>query len=324
MITSDHICVQPVHDDLLLQHDVSLRLVRFDLAHPMVGGNKWYKLQQNLTLAREQGATRLLSFGGAYSNHIYALAAAGAESGFDTCGVIRGELVTPLNATLAFARARGMQLIPVSRTDYRRRSDQDFVDELRQLYGPFYLIPEGGANEAGVRGCQAMATELAARVPDLDNCEIALACGTGTTLAGLLSGLRLLRRSRLSSLPPSVLTPQTAVPRPFVRGIAVLKGADFLRADINSWLARLDSSTTDQDWCLETAYHGGGYARAGQDLLDFVANFQRMHDIPLEPVYTGKLLQALYKRIAAGLYAPGSRLLALHTGGLRPAADAVW
>lgn len=334
MITSDQICVQRVHDECLLQHDVSLRLVRFDLAHPVVGGNKWYKLQQNLMLAREQGATRLLSFGGAYSNHLYALAAAGAEAGFDTLGVIRGELVTPLNSTLAFARARGMKLLPVSRTDYRRRSDQDFVDALQRRHGPFYLIPEGGANEAGVRGCQAMATELAARVPDLDSCEIALACGTGTTLAGLLSGLRLLRRSGVFSLPSSEqpfseqsFSEQSSAviaPSPFVRGIAVLKGADFLRADINAWLARLNSTATGNDWCLETDYHGGGYARAGRDLLDFVSDFERRHNIPLEPVYTGKLLQALYIRIAEGRYAPGSRLLALHTGGLRPATDALW
>lgn len=316
MIASNQICVQPVHDDFLLRHDVSLRVIRFDLAHPVVGGNKWYKLQRNLALAREQGATRLLSFGGAYSNHIHALAAAGAEAGFDTVGIIRGELVLPLNSTLAYARARGMQLIPVSRVDYRRRSDQDFLDNLHRRHGPFYLIPEGGANEAGVRGCQQMATELAARVPDLDRCEIALACGTGTTLAGLLSGLRVLR--------PVLSPPDTATPRPFVRGIAVLKGADFLRTDIRHWLMRLGATGYSGDWALETDYHGGGYARAGQELLDFVSQFESAHNIPLEPVYTGKMLQALYKRIGEGLYAPGSRILALHTGGLRTVASTVW
>lgn len=309
MITSDQICVQPVFDDCLRARDVSLQIVRFDLAHPVVGGNKWYKLQYNLAQARDQGATRLLSFGGAYSNHIYALAAAGAEAGFETVGIIRGELVLPLNSTLAFARAKGMQLVAVSRADYRRRADNDFINELRRQFGPFYLIPEGGANAAGVRGCETMATVLAELIPDLHACEIALACGTGTTLAGLLSGLNSLPGYRASGA------------RPFVRGIAVLQGADFLREDIRRWLTTLGFAATDQDWCLETGYHGGGYARADQQLQDFVADFQRVHHIPLEPVYTGKLVQALYHRIKEGRYPPGSRLLALHTGGLRPAVN---
>ncbi|WP_339859352.1 1-aminocyclopropane-1-carboxylate deaminase/D-cysteine desulfhydrase [Pseudohongiella acticola] len=306
MHTSNQICVQTVDDEFLRSHDVSLRVIRFDLAHPVVGGNKWYKLQHNLALARVQGATRLLSFGGAYSNHIYALAAAGADAGFDTLGVIRGELVTPLNSTLAFARSQGMQLIPVSRADYRRRSEADFLLQLQQQYGPFYLIPEGGANAAGVQGCEQMAFELAQRVPDLAHCEIALACGTGTTLAGLLRGLEALcHRRELAS-------------QPFTRGFAVLKGAGFLRHDIRHWLSGEDVTPSDERWALETEYHGGGYARAGQGLLDFIASFQLRHNIPLEPVYTGKLLQALYQRIEAGHYAPGSRILALHTGGLRP------
>lgn len=316
MITSNQICIQPVQDPLLASRDISLQVVRFDLAHPVVGGNKWYKLQHNLALARAQGATRLLSFGGAYSNHLYALAGAGAEAGFATIGVIRGELVTPLNATLAFARQQGMQLIPVSRTDYRRRGDQDFLADLQHQLGPFYLIPEGGANAAGVLGCQDMAAELMARVPDLHCCEIALACGTGTTLAGLVSGLRRLRSD--------AQVPGTHTAIPFVRGFAVLKGADFLRTDIRRWLARMGSSATDADWCLETGYHGGGYARTSQDLRAFVEQFGRRQEIPLEPVYTGKLLQALYQRINAGLYAPGSRILALHTGGLRLPPDPLW
>lgn len=305
MITSDQICVQPVFDDCLRARDVSLQIVRFDLAHPVVGGNKWYKLQHNLAQARDQGATRLLSFGGAYSNHIYALAAAGAEAGFETVGIIRGELVSPLNSTLAFARASGMQLVPVSRADYRRRADNDFINELRRQFGPFYLIPEGGANDAGVRGCETMASVLAELIPDLHACEIALACGTGTTLAGLLSGLNMLPGHRASG--------------PFVRGIAVLKGAEFLREDIRRWLTMIGSGATEHNWCLETGYHGGGYARADQALKEFVADFEHVHNIPLEPVYTGKLLQALYHRINEGRYPPGSRLLALHTGGLRPA-----
>jgi len=309
MITSANICVQSINDDFLQSRGVSLRVVRFDLAHPVVGGNKWYKLQRNLALARDQGVTRVLSFGGAYSNHIYALAAAGAEAGLDTVGIIRGELVMPLNSTLSFARANGMQLVPVSRPDYRRRADPDYIDALRGQYGPCYLIPEGGANEAGVRGCQEMAGVLGALIPDLDGCEIALACGTGTTLAGLVSGLRLLRAHH------------NAAARPFVRGVAVLKGAGFLRQDIRRWLACVGSSDTDEDWGLETDYHGGGYARADQGLLDFVAQFGRVHDIALEPVYTGKLLHALYQRIGDGHYPAGSRIVMLHTGGLRAGPD---
>jgi 1-aminocyclopropane-1-carboxylate deaminase len=210
---------------------------------------------------------------------------------------------------IRFARANGMQLVPVSRPDYRRRADPDYIDALRGQYGPCYLIPEGGANEAGVRGCQEMAGVLGALIPDLDGCEIALACGTGTTLAGLVSGLRLLRAHH------------NAAARPFVRGVAVLKGAGFLRQDIRRWLACVGSSDTDEDWGLETDYHGGGYARADQGLLDFVAQFGRVHDIALEPVYTGKLLHALYQRIGDGHYPAGSRIVMLHTGGLRAGPD---
>lgn len=307
LIQPDHIILQTVHDPYLQARDISLRVLRLDLAHPVLGGNKWYKLNNNLQLARSEHARRLLTFGGAYSNHVYAFSAAAAAEGFESLAVIRGELVEPLNSTLAFASRQGTQLISVSRGDYRRRHDPDYIKQLQEQYGPFYLIPEGGANVAGVSGCEAIAELLISRVDDLPCCEIVLACGTGTTLAGLVAGLSRSQREG------------AAMPR--VRGFAVLKGADFLRNEISHWLQRLDCPSDAIEWVLETNYHGGGYARADTALLEFIEHFSRCHDIPLEPVYTGKLLYGVYQRIAAGHVARGSKLLMLHTGGLRMAVE---
>lgn len=307
MIEPEQIIVQTIDDPYLRTRDISLRVVRLDLAHPVLGGNKWYKLKNNLQLARSEHARRLLTFGGAYSNHIYAFSAAAAAQGFESLAVIRGELVEPLNATLAFAARQGTQLIAVSRSEYRRRHDPDFIMQLQDRYGPFYLIPEGGANVAGVSGCEAIAELLISRVDDLPCCEIVLACGTGTTLAGLVAGL-----SRHQS--EGVATPR-------VRGFAVLKGADFLRNDIGDWLQRLHCPTGVIEWALETGYHGGGYARSDAALLAFIKHFSHYHNIPLEPVYTGKLLYGVYQHIAAGHVARGSQLLMLHTGGLRAAVE---
>lgn len=287
-----------ISDDVLLAHDIRLQVLRLDLADPALGGNKWFKLQRNLTLARAQKADTVLSFGGAYSNHLYALAEAGYRYGFRTIGVIRGELAEPLNATLRYADSRGMQLIPVSRSDYRRRNEPGFADELLgERKEGVMVIPEGGANLAGVQGCQALAQLLVQRIGDLDGVEVCIACGTGTTMAGLLAGLQHAGC--------------------FVRGFAVLKGGEFLRAEIAGWLQLQGADMSSQPWALETAYHFGGYARRPSQLTDFIRQFEIQHGIPLEPVYTGKLMAAVYQRIREGLYPPGSRLVVMHTGGLQ-------
>jgi len=287
-----------IADDVLLAHDIRLQVLRLDLADPALGGNKWFKLQHNLALAKTQGADTLLSFGGAYSNHLYALAEAGFRYGFRTIGVIRGELSEPLNPTLRYVQSRGMQLIPVSRSDYRHRNECGFADALLGGYRKgVMVIPEGGANLPGVQGCHALAHLLVERVADPDGVEVCLACGTGTTMAGLLAGLQ-----------------HTGC---FVRGFSVLKGGDFLREEITGWLQRQGADISSRRWALETDYHFGGYARRPSQLTDFIRQFEAQHDIPLEPVYTGKLMASVYQRIREGLYPPGSRLVVMHTGGLQ-------
>jgi 1-aminocyclopropane-1-carboxylate deaminase len=298
--------IQTINDPLLLRRQIDLRVARLDLLHPVLGGNKWFKLIPNLQLARATGARTLLSFGGAYSNHIHALAAAGALSGFQTIGIIRGEIPEPLNPTLAFARGQGMTLVPVSRSEYRLRHNPGYLADLLKRFGSdVFPIPEGGANLSGVRGCREIANVLSGVIPDLHESELVLACGTGTTLAGLVAGLQSLQSGR---------NPVATVGQ--VRGFAVLKGADFLRDDVKAWLQRLDVDP-DSGWSLETDYHCGGYARCPPHLESFIDSFRERHGIPLDPVYTGKLAWAVYTRIEQGGWAPGSRIILLHTGGMQ-------
>lgn len=304
LLDTTAIKLQTVRDPVLEQRGIELCVVRLDLLHPFLSGNKWFKLRRNLESARSVDATTLLSFGGAYSNHIHALAAAGKLFDFQTIGIIRGELTSPLNPTLSFAQQQGMTLVPVSRLEYRQRHDPVYLTQLQARFGAqTHLIPEGGANLEGVKGCADIAHLLIQRVPDLTGWEIQLACGTATTLAGIVAGLQKL-------LPHN---------KPRVRGFAVLKGAHFLGNDIGSWLSRMGADST-AGWTLETDYHFGGYAKCPGALEQFIKRFEAMHKIPLEPVYTGKLMAAIYQRAQSGAWPHGSRLLVLHTGGLQARA----
>lgn len=279
-------------------------MLRLDLADPLLNGNKPFKLFPNIELARRLGYQTLLSFGGAWSNHIHALAEAGRRSGFRTIGVIRGDDGAPLTQTLTFAQSCAMTLVAVSRQDYRLRHDPEFIDSLRRRFGDFYLIPEGGANLVGVAGCKTLAQvaqhSLSGRAVD----EIVLACGTGTTLAGLAAGLG------------SSASAHTFA-APHVRGIAVLKGAGFLRAQIKDWLELITLADTTDSWTLETDYHCGGYARFPAYLSQFMVEFEARHSILLDPVYTSKALFAVYQRVQQGLYPRGTSVLVIHTGGLQ-------
>lgn len=276
---------------------VELAIWRLDLFDAAAPGNKLFKLAENFRRARAAGHTRVLSFGGAYSNHLHALARLGATAGFDTVGIVRGEASSADNPTLRDARAAGMQLHFVDRESYRRKHESAFAAELQQRFGPCYIVPEGGANAAGVWGCRVLGETIRAGLwgaaPDL----VALPCATGSTLAGVVAGLD----GYCETL-----------------GIAVLKGAGFLSAAVREGLAAV-AATQCTRWSLDLDAHGGGYARADAQLLAFVADFTRRTGVPIEPVYTGKMLQALYRRIDAGAFPRGTRLLALHTGGLQGA-----
>lgn len=274
-------------------------MLRLDLLHPQISGNKWFKLRLNLQAARERGYDTVLSFGGVYSNHLHALAAAGKMQGFKTIGVVRGEPVVPINATLTFAREHGMELYHVTRADYRNKSDPAFLASLQERFGEFFLIPEGGANIAGVQGCADIAGLLhwsapAAATSSRSERVVALACGTGTTLAGLLLGRKVDYR---------------------ILGVSALKG-DFLENDVRKALQNCGVADPG-NWRITEEWHGGGFARFSPELLDFIQDFRRRTGIPLEPVYTGKLLLGLYRMMERGEFPRGTEIIAIHTGGLQ-------
>jgi len=287
--------LQPLAHPTAERHGVRLLLWRDDLLHPDLPGNKARKLKYNLLAAREQGHTRLLTFGGAYSNHLAAVAAAGRLFGFETIGLVRGEEHQPLNPTLARCQADGMHLHYLDRTTYRHRAEPEFLAQLQQQYGPAYLLPEGGTNALALRGIAELIGELRQNT-DFD--AVAVAAGTGGTLAGLALGLA------------QAQYPARAV------GVAALKGADFLRAEIDA-LTQAAAGLTLTNYELHTGYHFGGYAKLPAELRQLIQQFEADFGVLLDPIYTSKLLAGVLDLIAQGHFARGSTVVAVHTGGLQ-------
>lgn len=287
--------LQLIPHPIATSRGVRLLLWRDDLLNPDLPGNKARKLKYNLVAAREQGHTRLLTFGGAYSNHLAAVAAAGRLHGFETVGLVRGEEHTPLNPTLARCVADGMQLHYLDRTTYRRRAEPEFLAEIQQQFGPTYLLPEGGTNTLALRGVAELIGELRQHT-DFD--AVAVAAGTGGTLAGLALGLA------EADYPARAL------------GIAALKGASFLQTEVDA----LTQATIDQtlpNYELHLDYHFGGYAKLPPELRTFIQQFEVEFGVLLDPIYTGKLLVGVLDLIERGHFAPGSTVVAVHTGGLQ-------
>jgi 1-aminocyclopropane-1-carboxylate deaminase len=282
--------LQPLSDPLLIRQGITLYLKREDLLHPAISGNKWRKLKYNLQAAQAQGKTMLLTFGGAYSNHIAAVAAAGQEYGFATLGFIRGEEHLPLNPTLALAAALGMQLHYLDRESYRGKSEPGFQQALQQQYPQAYLLPEGGTNELAVQGCTEIVGEIT-----LPYQVLCCAVGTGGTLAGIIAGLAGEKQ---------------------VIGFPALKGGDLLAPAI-SRLVESYAGCDYPNWRLETAYHFGGYAKLKPELIRFLQDFKQQHQVALDPVYTGKMMYGLFDLIRQGHFKPGTTIVALHTGGLQ-------
>jgi 1-aminocyclopropane-1-carboxylate deaminase len=281
--------IQEIKDALLLKHGLRVFIKREDLNHPYVTGNKWWKLKYNLAEAIKQKKDTLLTFGGAYSNHIYATAAAAMEVGMKCIGVVRGEETLPLNPTLSFAVSCGMQLHYVSREDYRKKNNSEFVRELQNLFGDFYLIPEGGTNELAVKGVIEFAHLLEAEF-DFDYC--CLPVGTGGTMAGMISGL---------SANKNLL------------GFSALKSGDFLIDEIKKYL----QVKNENNWQLITDYHFGGYAKTTNALLQFMHDFKERNHISLDFIYTAKMMYGLYDLIRKEKFKKGSVILCVHTGGMQ-------
>jgi 1-aminocyclopropane-1-carboxylate deaminase len=284
----------------------NIAVARLDLGNPPAGGNKYFKLKANLELAQSQGIRRLVTFGGAWSNHIHALAAVGRETGIETVGIIRGEETQTLCATLLDARNWGMNLVFVSRSEYRRRHEADYVHALQKQYSPCMVIPEGGANDAGVEGCVGIPALLGEHLQPRG--LVALACGTGTTMAGVARGLP----ASCSAL-----------------GIAVLKGHRSLEPDISRAIAAIATiAATDAEqhlnWRIDHRWHCGGYARVSAQLKQFILTFEAIQGIPLDPVYTGKMMYGLHQLRACGEISAVQSVLALHTGGLQGRRGYTW
>ncbi|MFF0010063.1 1-aminocyclopropane-1-carboxylate deaminase/D-cysteine desulfhydrase [Streptomyces sp. NPDC005374] len=279
--------LQELSDPRFARHGLRLLLKRDDLIHPDLVGNKWRKLAPNLTVAAGRG---LVTFGGAYSNHLRATAAAGRLLGLPTVGVVRGQELAdrPLNPSLARCTADGMRLHFVDRSTYRGKAEPDILARVLRAADAedMHVVPEGGSNAPAVRGCRALGEELAGRAD-----VVAIACGTGGTLAGLAAGL---------------------APHQRCLGFPVLKGG-FLTADIQSLQQRAFGGPRG-DWTLDDRFHFGGYARTTPELDAFAEDFENRHGLPVERLYVAKLLYGLVALAEEGVFARGKTLAAVVTG----------
>lgn len=287
--------------NVLAAYGIELLVRRDDLLDSQLSGNKFYKLFFNLHEAKKHGQSRLLSFGGAYSNHLHALAAAGQRYGFKTIGVVRGERPAQLSPTLTDAQNWGMQLVFISRREYGDKHETQILEILRNQLGDFYWIPEGGANLAGARGMQLLGASLEQQL-NADYTAVCLPCGTGTSLAGLAAGI--------ANKKPAL-------------GFSVLKGEGGLGRDIARSYQQLadnlvDNKTSAGNWRLISGFHARGYAKKHPDyLFRFWQSFEQETGVPLDPVYTLKMIWGIHCLAQQRYWSPGSRVIAIHTGGLQ-------
>ena len=274
---------QEISLPLLKEKDIRLFVKRLDKVHPFISGNKWFKLKYNLIEAKKLGYKILLTFGGAYSNHIAATAFSAKEKGFKSIGIIRGEAHLPLNPTLRFAKENGMKLQYVARSAYREKTTPEFLEQLKAQFGDFYLIPEGGSNELAIQGTAEILEEN-----DTQD-YICCAVGTGGTIAGIINA---------------------STDKQTVIGFSAIKGIDALEKDIKNW-------TTKNNYKFINTYVGSGYAKVNEELVKFINEFNITHDIPLDAIYTGKMMMGILDLVAKDYFPRGSSILAIHTGGLQ-------
>ena len=297
-----NIPLQGVNDAITKQFGVHLFVLRLDLVHPEISGNKVFKLKYNLLEAEKAGAKTLLTFGGAFSNHIAATAAAGKKYDFKTIGIIRGEEHSELNPTLKFATDCGMKLEYVSRTFYQNKKELYEFASKQFEKEKIYFIPEGGSNALGVLGCQEITKFIA-----IDFDYVCCACGTGATMAGVIK---------------SVKNNQKAI------GFQVLKADGYIKKEVSNWLTdsigEQESAIQNQEkysvqnnWSINEEYHFGGYAKINEELIEFIKQFEQNNTIPLDYVYTGKMMFGVYDLISKGFFKSGKTVIAIHTGGLQ-------
>ncbi len=277
---------QKVELPILNDKKVTLYMKREDQLHSFISGNKFRKLKYNIEAAKKAGLKTVLTYGGAYSNHIAATAFAGKEYGFNTIGIIRGEELVQKwqeNPTLRFAHANGMQFKFVTREGYRVKEEAGAIASLEKEFGLFYRIPEGGTNQLAVQGCEEIV-----HAGDSDFDVLITCVGTGGTISGIIN----------SSKDHQVII-----------GFPALKG-DFLKKDICKFTAK-------SNWDLETNYNFGGYGKISEELIVFINDFKKKTAIPLDPIYTGKMMFGVVDMIAKNHFKEGTKILAIHTGGLQ-------
>ena len=278
--------IQPVDIGLFSLGGFKLDILREDLLHPIISGNKFRKLKFNLIEAQQKEFKTILTFGGAYSNHIAATAAAGKMFGIATIGVIRGEeLVSKVteNATLSYAQSCGMKLHFISRSDYKEKDTSLYIGQLRTKFGEFYVLPEGGTNALAIKGCSQMLSPI---MQSYD--YLCTAVGTGGTMAGIVAGATKEQR---------------------VLGFSALKGT-FQDELVRLFNAQKESVVID-------SYCFGGYAKIDEELVRFINEFKRKTQIQLDPIYTGKMMYGIFDQMKSGQIPKNSRILAIHTGGLQ-------
>ncbi len=276
---------------LFSEKGLRVSLVRSDLIHPQISGNKWFKLKYNLEYALQNNYKSVVSFGGAYSNHLHALAWAAKESGLASIGVVRGEVVS--NPMLEDVVEWGMQLHFVDRENYRRKSDPEWLKEHQHLWGDALVVPEGGSNALAVKGVAELASMIEQVCPDMN--YLLAPCGTGGTLAGLISGVAQGVK---------------------VEGYPVLKGGDFLTSDIADLLEAAQAEPKCE-WRLDLGAHYGGYGKANAEHRAFLADIEEKLGIPFDQVYTSKMLRRFLENVELNRYPVGSHIVLVHTGGLQ-------
>lgn len=279
----------PIYTPLLEQKNIELWLKRDDLIHPVISGNKWRKLKYILNHVLTRKAHTMVSMGGAYSNHLHALAYTGKQLNIKTKGFVRGERPRKLNPTLEDIFDWGMELQFVSRSDYKKLREFKHHNELPDLQKGEYWLPEGGSTELALQGIEEIMSEI-----EMDIDFICVPCGTATTLAGLVGA-----KENHSS----------------VIGFSALKGGGFLVDNVKQLLK--NQSFNNIKWSIQLDYHFGGFAKSNNELLLFIEHFLKQHDIEIEPVYTGKMLFGLFDLVQQGYFKSGQKIVAIHTGGLQ-------
>lgn len=277
------VIIQELQTEESIKSSVKLFIQREDLRHPYGMGNKWWKLKYNLKAFEHSSHDQILTFGGAYSNHIHALAATCAEQEIPCIGVIRGEEPKNYSPTLKFAVSKGMKLHFVSRSDYRQKAEKGFEQMLKDKLGSAFIIPEGGSNKLAVKGVG----EMVDQPNDFD--WIVTPVGTGGTLAGIINSLK---------------------PNQRALGISSLKGAYGLADDVRKWVKKSPIQ-------INHDYHFGGYAKKDPELESFMMTVKANHKITLDHVYTGKMFYGCIDLIKKNFFKAKSKILMIHTGGLQ-------